>query len=158
MSLHLILCAVARFYGPLSSSMCHYNSLCLRSVLWTVIRFYEPSFCSMFHYAALCSIIRFYRPSLRFYVPLRKSEPSTTPPPYPLPLCNRTVIIQQSGFPIFNMGKDSTDNRVVDSSMDKNHYNLHSHHKDIHRRKEVTNQIVVRSLGHRGMEHRIHEI
>lgn len=141
------LCPLLQFYVPSFESMCRY------AILWTVIRFYEPSFCSMFHYATLCSIIRFYRPSLRFYVPLRKSMDH--PPPHSLSLCNRTVINHQSGFPAFNMGKDSTDNRVVDSSMDKNH---HNHHKDIHRRKEVTNQIVTHWLGHRGMEHRIHEI
>ena len=156
MSLHLILCAVARFYGPLSSSMCHYNSMCLRLNLCAVMRFYGPSSRSMCLRSVLCSIIRFYRPSLRFYVPLRKSMDH--PPPHSLSLCNRTVINHQSGFPAFNMGKGSTDNRVVDSSMDKNHHNLHNHHKDIHRRKEVTNQIVTHWLNHRGMEHRIHEI
>src|SRR5699024_832503 len=63
MDLHLVLCAIVRFYGPLSSSMSHCDSMSLRSVLCAVTRFNVPSFRSMSRYAFLWAFLSFYVPS-----------------------------------------------------------------------------------------------
>src|SRR5699024_12867044 len=50
------LCAVLRFYGPLSCSMCRYSALC------AFISFYVPSFRSMGLHQDLWTVIYFLCP------------------------------------------------------------------------------------------------
>src|SRR5699024_7367390 len=84
-SINLIsdLCAVLRFYGPLSCSMCRYSALC------AFISFYVPSFRPMCLHSVLCAIIPPYVPSSQS---MDRPPRSMCQPPLPSQQKNRTTI------------------------------------------------------------------